>query len=157
MIILLSTWFCLMNTFEARLERELLSALAHAESSDQHGTLRKIEMPTLQTDVEAILSRAGTNAIPILVRWIEDSGKSVPAVRIQAQKLGLRYQVHSPAFWRWAAQADRHQRAFLAAKGISALRPAADLWVPRLREIAAKKAAAGALAGEALDRMGFSR
>jgi hypothetical protein len=79
----------------------------------------------------------GTNALPVLVSWIESDSKPSLIQNQTVRKLGHKLGIQSEAFWRMAYR--DQTRAWIASHAIGVFRGQADLAVPRLKELAKKK------------------
>ncbi len=84
--------------------------------------------------MRSAVTNLGTNALPVLVSWIESDSKISLIQNDTVREWGRKLEIQSEAFWR---RAYRDQtRAWIATRAIHVFRGRADLAVPRLRKLA---------------------
>lgn len=147
---------CLLwnGSLERRLERAFDLAYDRAMVRGRDGQVVRVEMPQALIEVESQLRDTGTNAIPVLLSWIEDMERPRSALKEHASNFQRRFKIRSYRLKVWTINADRHRRAYIAAKTFHVFKDEAGWAVPRLKQLAREKSDASTYAIQALEGLG---
>ena len=134
--------------------REFALACEKARNTNAPGFYRQIDMTKVLSHMERYFGDMGTNAIPILLQWVEEGAQPQTALARQAGKLGKLMHIQSDQFWRWVHQGDARLRALVAADLFRLFGEKAAWTVPRLQRVAGMNTDGASFARLALERLG---
>lgn len=122
------------NDPKTRAAREF--ALTCERFMSTNSPYHEIDMAKVLDHMKRYFADMGTNAIPILVEWIEEAAAPQSTLKRQAGAFGKRMKIQSTRFWRWTYDGNVPMRAALAADILPLFKEQAVGAVPRLQQIA---------------------